>query len=134
MGPQPARRWSRAALAWLAGGVAALMIAVAALDAPPALGQANAAGTPVVAEGKVAMSVEDDFQSGRATLHYFLDPSGSGGRYDLRLTPSQAKRVRPGMSVRIMGRLAGSVLTADQDDSAVVLLDTPAAVSPGRPR
>jgi hypothetical protein len=134
MGSQPARRRPRAAVSWLAGGLAALVLAVAALNARPAVGQANALGTPVVAEGKVAMSVEDDFQSGRATLHYFLDQSGSGRRYDLRLTPSQANRVRPGMSVRVMGRLAGSVLTADQDDRSVVILDAPAARSPGTAR
>ena len=85
-------------------------------------------------EGTVAMSVEDDFQSGRATRHYFLDNSGSVKRYDLRLTPRQANLVQPGMRVRVTGSLAGGILTADQADQSVVVLDTPAVGAPGKTR
>jgi hypothetical protein len=111
--------------------VVALAFAVAAPIARPAAGQ-TPLGSPVVVEGTVAMSVEDDFQSGRATRHYFLDQSGSGRRYDLRLTPRQANIVQPGMRVRVTGSLAGGILTADHAAHSVVVLDTPAAVAPDK--
>ena len=114
--------------------VAALALAVAAAMPRPAVGQTNPSGSPVVVEGTIAMSVEDDFQSGRATRHYFLDQSGADRRYDLRLTPRQASGVQPGMRVRVVGSLVGSVLTADQGDESVVVLDSPAGVAPGRAR
>ena len=114
--------------------VAALVFAVAPALDWPAAGQPASTGRPVVVEGTVAMSVEDDFQSGRATRHYFLDRSGSGKRYDLRLTPRQAGNVQPGMRVRVIGRLAGSILTADQADESVVILDLPSLVPPAKPR
>src|SRR5574342_1103796 len=112
--------------------VVALAFALAAPIARPAAGQATPLGKPVVVEGTVAMSVEDDFQSGRATRRYFLDKSGTAKRYDLRLTPSQANRVQPGMRVRITGRLAGGILTADQADQGVVVLDPPPTGGPGK--
>jgi hypothetical protein len=114
--------------------VAAFVFAVAAVSARPAAAQTTWLGNQVIAEGTLAMSVEDDFQSGRATRHYFLDQSGPGRRYDLRLTPRQASRVQPGMRVRVIGRLAGSVLTADQADDSVVVLDAPPIVAPGTAR
>ena len=114
--------------------VVALALAVAAPMARPAAGQATPLGRPVVVEGTVAMSVEDDFQSGRATQRYFLDKSGSAKRYDLRLTAAQANRVQPGMRVRVTGSLAGGILTADQADQSVVVLDAPAAGAPGKGR
>lgn len=112
--------------------VVALAFAVAAPIARSAAGQTTPLGSPVVIEGTVAMSVEDDFQSGRATRHYFLDQSGSGRRYDLTLTPRQANIVQPGMRVRVTGSLAGGILTADQADHSVVVLGTPAAVAPDK--
>lgn len=112
--------------------VVALVFAVAAAIARPAAGQTTPLGSPAVVEGTVAMSVEDDFQGGRATRHYFLDQSDSGRRYDLRLTPRQANIVQPGMRVRVIGSLAGNILTADHADHSVVVLDTPAAVAPGK--
>jgi hypothetical protein len=114
--------------------VVALAFAVAAPMARPAAGQTTPLGSPVVVEGTVAMSVEDDFQSGRATRHYFLDQSGSGRRYDLRLTPRQASIVQPGMRARVIGSLAGDILTADKADQSVVVLDTPGVVAPGKAR
>ena len=114
--------------------VVAVVFGVSAANARPAVGQTAPLGNLVVVEGTVAMSVEDDFQSGRATRHYFLDPSGPGGRYDLRLTPRQAGVVQPGMRVRVIGSLAGSILTADQADHSVVVLDTPAVAPPGKVR
>jgi hypothetical protein len=114
--------------------VVALVSAVAAASAHPASGQTTPLGIPVVVEGRVAMSVEDDFQSGRATRHYFLDQSGSGRRYDLRLTPRQANMVQPGMRARVIGSLAGDILTADKADQSVVVLDTPSVVAPGKTR
>jgi len=114
--------------------VVALVFVVAAAIARPDATRATPLGSPVVVEGTVAMSVEDDFQSGRATRHYFLDPSGSGRRYDLRLTPRQANIVQPGMRVRIIGSLAGDILTAYKADESVVVLDTPGVVAPGKAR
>jgi hypothetical protein len=112
----------------------ALAIAVVTAFSWPAGGQSTPPGSPVVVEGTVAMSIEDDFQSGRATRRYYLDTSGSAKRYDLRLTPRQANIVQPGMRVRLTGSLAGGILTADQADHSVVVLDTPAVVVPHKPR
>ena len=112
--------------------VVALVFAVACAIDRPAAGQTTPLGSPVVVEGAVAMSIEDDFHSGRATRHYFLDQSGPGTRYELRLTPRQANNVQPGMRVRVIGRLDGGILTADQADHSVVVLDTPAVVPPGK--
>jgi len=89
--------------------------------------QSEVPGQAVVVEGTIAMAVEDDFRSGRATRRYLLQPSGSGAPYDLELTPRQANSVQPGMRVRVTGRLHGSVLTADQTDQSVVILDAPAS-------
>lgn len=111
--------------------VAALVLAMAAGMARAAPGQSTTVDSPVVIEGTIAMSVEDDFQSGRATKHYFLDQSNPDTRYDLRLTPRQATIVQPRMRVRVIGTLTGSVLTADQTDDSVVVLDTPGVVAPG---
>ena len=113
---------------------AALAFAVAAALAWPPVLESASLGSPVVVEGTVAMSVEDDFQSGRATRHYFLDQSAPEKRYELRLTLRQASSVQPGMRVRVIGRLAGSVLTADQADHSVVILDPLSVVPPAKPR
>lgn len=93
--------------------IALLVFAAAAAMARPAAAQTTSVGSPVVVEGTVAMVVEDDFVNGRAIKHYFLEHSGPNGRHDLRLTPHQAKTVHPGMRVRVMGSLAGRVLTSD---------------------
>ena len=85
-----------------------------------------------MADGVVVMLVEDDFEKGRATRHYFLDQPESGRRYDLKLTQRQESRIQPGMSVRVIGRLADNVLTADQDDASIVILNPPAPVAPVR--
>ena len=114
--------------------VVAVVFGVSAASARPAAGQTTPPGRAVVVDGTIVMSVEDDFQSGRATRHYFLDPSGPGGRYELRLTPAQANLVEPGMRVRVIGRLAGGILTANQPDYSVVVLDAPALVAPGGTR
>jgi len=114
--------------------VVALAFAVAAPMARLDAGQATPLGSPVVVEGTVAMSIEDDFQGGRATRHYYLDHPDSGKRYDLRLTPCQANLVQPGMRVRVMGNLVGAILTADQPDRSVVVLDAPDVVAPGKAR
>jgi len=87
-----------------------------------------AAGSPEVVEGTVVMIVEDDFLHGRAAKHYFLDHSG--GRNDLYVTPKQAQALQPGMKVRVTGRLAGRVLTADTADAGVVVLQGAAAATP----
>ena len=110
--------------------VAALVFAVAATMARPVAGHTASAGSPAVVEGTVAMIVEDDFLSGRATTRYFLDESGPHGRHDLKLTPHQARTVQPGMRVRVVGSLAGRVLTADAAAHAVVVLEAPAAAAP----
>ncbi len=114
--------------------VAVLVLALAAGMARAAPGQSTTVGNPVVVEGTIAMSIEDDFQSGRATRHYFLDESGLDKRYDLRLTPRQAAIVQPRMRVRVSGSLTGSVLTADQTEDGVVVLDSPGVVPPGGER
>ena len=114
--------------------VVAVMFGVSAANARPAAGQATPPGRPVVVEGTIVMSVEDDFRSGRATRRYFLDPAGPGGRYELRLTPAQADLVQPGMRVRVIGRLVERVLTANRADHGVLVLDTPAAESPHKAR
>jgi len=38
------------------------------------------------------------------------------------------------MRVRIIGSLAGDILTADKADQSVVVLDTPGIVAPGKAR
>lgn len=114
--------------------VVAVVFGVSAANARPATAQATPLGSPIVVEGIVGMSVEDDFQSGRATRHYFLDQSAPERRYDLRLTPRQAAVVQPGMKVRVIGRLAGGILTANHADHSVVVLDTPAGAAPGKSR
>ncbi|PYM14563.1 MAG: hypothetical protein DMD81_17590 [Candidatus Rokuibacteriota bacterium] len=101
--------------------------AVAAAVTGSASAQTEVPGQAVVVEGTIAMAVEDDFRSGRATRRYLLQPSGSSAPYDLELTPRQANSVQPGMRVRVTGRLHGSVLTADQTDQSVVILDAPAS-------
>src|SRR5258706_10671311 len=112
--------------------VAALVFVVAAPPARPALSHPTSPGSAVVLEGTIAMSVEDDFQRGRATRHYFLVQSGR--RYDLVLTPRQADAVQPGMTVRITGQLGGNVLTADPSDESVVMVRPPAVIAPGAVR
>jgi hypothetical protein len=107
--------------------VAALVLTVAA--ARPAVSQPTPSASPVVVEGTIAMSIEDDFQRGRATRHYFLVQSGR--RYDLQLSPRQADAVQPGMTVRVTGRLGGNVLTADPSDESVVVVRPPSVISPG---
>jgi hypothetical protein len=114
--------------------VAAIVLAVALATQGPASDEPASLGSPVLVEGTVAMSVEDDFQSGRAVRHYFLDQSGPGKRYDLRLTPRQAGAMQPGMRVRIIGRLAGTILTADQADDSVMILDPTSVVPPAKSR
>jgi hypothetical protein len=108
----------------------AVMFGVSAANARLAAGQTLLPGLPIVVEGTVAMSIEDDFERGRATRHYFLDQSGSGRRYKLRLTPRQADLVQPGMRVRVIGRLVEDLLTADQGAHSVVVLDAPALTAP----
>ena len=112
--------------------VVAVVFGVSAANARPAAGQTTPPGRPVVVDGTIVMSVEDDFQRGRATRHYFLDESGSGARYELRLTPRQVDIVQPGMRVRVIGRLAADVLTAGQADQSVLVLDIPAGVGTGK--
>jgi hypothetical protein len=114
--------------------VVAVVFGVSAANARPAAAQATPLGSPVVVEGMVGMSVEDDFQSGRATRHYFLDQSGPDRRYELRLTPRQAAVVQPGMKVRVIGKLAGGILTANHADHSVVVLDTPAGAPADKSR
>lgn len=113
--------------------VAVLVFMVAAAMGRPAAGQTTSVGSPVVVEGTVGMVVEDDFVNGRATKHYFLDQPGPQGRHDLKLTPHQAKSVHPGMRVRVMGSLAGHVLTADAADHAVVVLEASAITAAAAP-
>jgi len=100
--------------------VAAIVFAAAVGLARPTAGQPAPAGSPLTIEGAVVMSVEDDFQTGRATRRYFLNHSGR--HFDLVLTPGQAAGLQPGMTVRITGWLAGRVLTADPSDESVVVL------------
>ena len=115
--------------------VVMLGCAVAAAVAGPAPGQTALPGTAVQVEGTISMLIEDDFKSGRATRHYFLDTqSFPGGRYDLKLTSRQADAVQPGMRVRVVGTLANGVLTADQADDSVVVLDAPASGAPSKAR
>jgi hypothetical protein len=113
--------------------VVMLGCAVAVAVAGPAPGQTALPDRAVTVEGTISMLIEDDFKSGRATRHYFLNaPSYPGGRYDLKLTSRQADSVQPGMRVRVVGRLANGVLTADQADESVVVLDPPGAPSKAR--
>lgn len=114
---------------------AAIILALSGVSGDPAAGRgASLAGTPIVVEGIVAMAVEDDFASGRATRRYFLDESVSGRRYDLRLTPDQAGIVQPGMRVRVAGSLADGVLTADPGEPGVLILGVPGGAAPGTHR
>ncbi len=99
--------------------VAAIVFAAAGLARPTA-SQPMPAGSPVTMDGTIVMSVEDDFQKGRATRRYFLNHSGR--HFDLVLTPRQAAGLQPGMTVRITGRLAGKVLTTDPSDESVLVL------------
>jgi hypothetical protein len=110
--------------------VAPLVLALAVGVAWPAAGQVAPAGSPEVVEGTVVMVVEDDFLHGRAVKHYFLDRGGPGGRHDLKVTPKQARALQPGMKVRVTGRLAGRVLTAETADAGVVVLEAAAAATP----
>jgi len=114
--------------------VVAVAFGVSAASARAAAGQPAPLGRPVVVEGTVAMSIEDDFQSGRATRHYFLVQSGPGRRYGLRLTPRQTEIVRPGMRVRVIGSLAAGILSAGQTDHSLVVLDAPAGAATDRSR
>ena len=115
--------------------VVAVMLGCAVAVAGPALGQAALPGKTVVVEGTIAMLIEDDFKSGRATRRYFLDTQSSpDGRYDLKLTSRQADSVQPGMKVRVVGRLANGVLTVDQADESVLVLDAPASGAPSKAR
>src|SRR3954468_22862409 len=95
--------------------LAVLTFALAGTIHAPASGQSAVAGSAIVAEGTVVMSIEDDFKSGRATRRYFLATHAKPGeRYALDLTAEQAKSIQPGMRVRVIGRLVGHVLTAEE--------------------
>ena len=104
--------------------VAAIVFAVAARPTLLAASQATSSPGPVMIEGTIVMVIEDDFQRGRATRHYFLNHAGQ--QLDLRLTPRQAAGLQPNMTVRIIGQLVGNVLTADPSDESVVVLRPPA--------
>ena len=115
--------------------LAVLVFAVAVAMPRSAYGQNAPEGRRVVVEGTIVMSIEDDFQSGRATRHYFLDTgSVPSGLYELKLTQRQANSIQPGMRVRVSGELARGVLTTDQADEGVVALEPPATVAPGKLR
>jgi hypothetical protein len=103
--------------------VAAIVFAAAAGVASPQASQTTLPGSPVVIEGEIVMSVEDDFRTGRATRRYFLNQSGR--QYDLRLTSREAAGLQPGMTVRITGRLVGHILIPDSSDGSVVVLPGP---------
>jgi hypothetical protein len=82
-------------------------------------------GALLVYEGTVAIQIADDFEHGRASTHYFLREQQSKELLELTLTSEQAKRIRPGQQLRVLGRREGKVLAADIDQSAVVVITEP---------
>jgi hypothetical protein len=111
-----------------------LLLISMAFSSPLMAATPAAAGEPVVIEGTLLLSVEDDFATGRTTTHYFLHQKGPSRRQDVRhsltLIPEQAATVHPGMRVRITGRLSGNALTADHGVGALVVLEDTAASGP----
>jgi hypothetical protein len=89
----------------------------------------------VTLEGTALMQVADDFEHGRSDLLYFLRERTSNERLELKLSPEQAKQIRPGQELRVRGRRSGKVLEADvleadPDVDAVTVLTEPAARAP----
>jgi hypothetical protein len=87
-------------------------------------------GKPVVFAGKLAVSVVDDFQHGKAGRRYFLEETNLETRFELKLLASQAGRLEPGANIQVKGRLSGFLLTADTTADAVTVLSGPAAAAP----
>lgn len=89
-------------------------------------------------EGTAIVQVADDFEHRRSDIRYFLRERGSNELLELKLSPEQAKRIRPGQELRIRGRRSGTVLAADSDKvlavdadaDAVTVLTEPAALAP----
>ena len=86
---------------------------------------------PVVNEGTAVVRIADDFKHRSARTLYFLRDDYSGDLVALTLTEEQAKRIRPGQTLRVRGRRDGKLLSADIDPSAVTVLaeSVPNAVS-----
>ena len=86
---------------------------------------------PVVNEGTAVVQIADDFKHRSARTLYFLRDDYSGDLVELALTEEQAKRIRPGQTLRVRGRPDGKLLSADIDPSAVTVLaeSVPNAVS-----
>ena len=100
---------------WLAASLLALSFTAAA--ASP-----GRAGTPVVYEGTLAVSIEDDFAHSRATRHYYLDEANLGRRFELQLDGRQARDLVPGMRLRVHGDVADGQLRADTSADSIVVV------------
>jgi len=83
----------------------------------------------VTLEGTVLMQVVDEFEHGRSHIRYFLRERRSNEQLELKLSPEQAKRVRPGQELKVRGRRRDKVLEADPDADAVAVLTEPAALA-----
>jgi Gametolysin peptidase M11/Abnormal spindle-like microcephaly-assoc'd, ASPM-SPD-2-Hydin len=104
-------------------------VAVLAFGAAP--------GPSITREGIAVIQVVDDFEHGRSQIQYFLHERSSNERLELKLSPEQAKRIRPGQQLRVRGRRSGplaadpdQVLAVDPDVDAVTVLSEPAALAP----
>jgi hypothetical protein len=83
------------------------------------------------------VQIVDDFEHGRSHIQYVLRERGSNERLELKLSPQQAERIRPGQELRVRGRRSGplaadsdEVLAVDSDADAVTVLTEPAALAP----
>src|SRR5262245_34709796 len=81
-----------------------------------------AASPPDNYEGTVSILIADDFDHRRADTHYLLREQRSQELFELKLTADQAKRIRPGQTLRVRGRREGKVLSADIDQAAIAVL------------
>jgi subtilase family serine protease len=109
---------------WLSALVIMAVFGLVIAVAETAGGQA-AAGYPVVTDGTIVLVHEDYFLSGRAVNRHYLDQAD--GRHELHLTAEQAKKVKSGMKVRVHGKRDGDVITADEAEGSLMLLEPPIA-------
>src|SRR5918993_3015454 len=89
-------------------------------------------GPPVTLEGAALMQVVDDFEHRRSQTRYLLRERRTNEQLELKLSPEQAKRIRPNQELRVRGRRSGNdkVLVLDAAADAVTVLAEPAALAP----
>jgi Gametolysin peptidase M11/Abnormal spindle-like microcephaly-assoc'd, ASPM-SPD-2-Hydin len=93
--------------------------------------------SPVTLEGTALLQVADDFEHGVSQVRYLLRERRSNEQFELKLTPEQAKRIRPGQELRVRGRRRGTLpavepnklLEVDPEPDAVTVLAEPAALA-----